>query len=759
MRISRNDILAHFAYWYRGRWVPLCLLAALITATTGGAAQAADTPATQPAETLATQPAATSQPAETQTTQPAESPQPAAAESVAGITAEPPAVAAATGPIRMSFQDAPLRTVLSYLSETAGLIIIEPATVDGRVTVTSRQPLSTEEAVALLDTALRQNGYASIHVGRTLKIVSLEDAGTSNIPVQVGNDPEALEPIDRVITQIIPIQYIKATNLRQDLGSLFPESAVVAANEGSNSLIVTDSQANIRRIIQIVRALDQHLATVSEVRVFQLTYADATSTARLITEVFQAEEAGGASQRGGGFASRMQRMMRGRFGSGRGGSGGDEQQANEGAVTQHVVASADERTNSVVVSAPPELIDVIAGVVRDLDSNPVAEQTVFLHYLENADAESVAEVINNIFSENAQTGRTTTGGRTRQSSRFTRGGTRTSAPQQAAAGAGDLVGDVYVVADADTNSLLVRTSARGKQIVLDILKELDRPVRQVLIKVLIAEVAHDDLLDVGGQFSALNLRLGATGEFTADFKTAGQTGGFLSSTLDSGLSATFEALRKTGKLDILSRPYILASDNQEASIIVGEEVPYITNTRVTDLGQTINTIEYDDVGIILTVTPHVNPRGLVIMDVAPEISSITSATVPISETVDATVFSKRSASTRIAVPNGQTIVIGGLMEDSVETFVRKVPLLGDIPLLGALFRREVEDKVKTELLIFLTPHVAEQPAELAKIAEQEAAAAEKIRTAVEEGAFDKHMKGMKRGAMDDTTGERHASSQ
>jgi general secretion pathway protein D len=166
---------------------------------------------------------------------------------------------------------------------------------------------------------------------------------------------------------------------------------------------------------------------------------------------------------------------------------------------------------------------------------------------------------------------------------------------------------------------------------------------------------------------------------------------------------------------VLSRPQILTLDNQEATITVGEEVPFIRNTRVTDQGSTFNTIEYEDVGIILTVTPHINPNGWVILDVHPEISAISDSTVPIAEGVTAAVFTKREARTTVAVRDGQTIVIGGMMRDNMRDVVRSVPFLGRIPLLGGLFRFTDTVKEKTELLIFLTPYILKSEQELQRM--------------------------------------------
>jgi general secretion pathway protein D len=164
---------------------------------------------------------------------------------------------------------------------------------------------------------------------------------------------------------------------------------------------------------------------------------------------------------------------------------------------------------------------------------------------------------------------------------------------------------------------------------------------------------------------------------------------------------------------------VLTRNNQLATITVGEEVPFIRNSRITQDGQIINTVEYEDIGIILTVTPFINPDGLVEMELYTEISTITGDTVPISDNVNAPVFAKRSAETMVVAPDGKTVVIGGLMEDNLTESTSKVPILGDIPVLGFPFRRTIKSKGKTELLIFLTPYVVRSEAELREMSRTE----------------------------------------
>jgi len=675
-----------------------------------------------------------------------------AAGGPASAQQEPAAAApAAADGIMLNFQDVPLDAVLEHLSEVAGLVVIKEVTVDGRVTVLSRQPVSVVEAVSLLNTVLKDEGYAAIRAGRVLRIVGLDEAKTRNVPVRSGNDPSAIEPNDEVITQVIPIRFADAVQLKQDLAPLISPYADLTSNASSNTLILTDTGVNVRRIVEIVSALDTHMASVAEVRVFHLTYADATTTARLINEVFKQEEPT-TQRRGSSFG--MSRFFRGPS------STQSSRSTEGGAPGQKVAAAADERTNTVVVSGSPDVLEVVENVIKDLDSDPAQEEGVFVYSLKNAQAGNVADLLNGLFEQSDQAQRTTggpsgqrgqgTSGTDDRRAAFIRmlGGRTARGTVQAVAG---LAGQVYVVADEDTNSLLILTSPDNFDRLRLILAELDRSIPQVLIKVLIAEVTHDRTLDLGVEFSLLNLSSDGTGsELFTDFGVDAATGGAIYKLIHGDVTAALRALEEVGELDILSRPYILASDNQTAVITVGEEVPFIRNTRTTETGQTINTIEYEDIGIILSVTPHINPEGLVIMDVSPEISAISDSTVPISETVDAAVFSKRSAETRVAIRDGQTIVIGGIMEDRKTSTIRKVPVLGDIPLIGALFRRTIESKGKTELLIFITPHVARQASDLESMSEDELRGPTVVPNAVEPGVFDEHMRGMQRGSASET---------
>lgn len=777
---------------------PLVIIAALGLLCGGSSAavraqDAQEPPATQPATQPTTQP----------TTEPL--PQPATDASTAPTRNNgQQGIERREGGLVLNFRDASIDVVLDELSAAAGFIIVREAKPTGRVTLTSRQPVSPSDAVVLINTVLHNNGYTAIQQGRILKIVESARAKKLNIPVRSGNNPEEIGNNDELITQVIPLRHADAVQLKEDLAPLVNPEADFTANASSNALVMTDTSANVRRIVQVIAALDTALADSVEVKVFQLNYANAAAAAELINSLFGSLEVGpGGQQQGGNPQEMVIRMMQGQRGGGRG-----QQQAAGGARGARVNAAADDRTNTLVVTGPGDTLEYVSEVVAQLDENPVGDETVFVYRLRNAQAANVEAVINNLFGnftanlrtgntgsrqssletlqQNRGGGRTVGGGRTsgiggggglggggqnnnqqrqqqlqmlqqqqmmqqqmqqqQRQQQGGQGGRLSSAARQAAQ---DLAGQVTIIADIDTNALLVRTTPANYERVRAILEELDRPVAQVLIKVLIAEVSHDNSFDIGTEFSVLNMRasgLGQQGGTNFNIPTEGALAtGLVVQILEQDFTATIRALETTGKLDVLSRPYILASDNQVASITVGQEIPFVINSRITDDGGVINTTEYGDVGILLDVIPHINPDGLVILDVAPEISALTAQTVQINEFVSQPIIAKRSALSRVGVRSGQTIVIGGLMEDRLTQTVNKIPILGDLPFVGYAFKRTQQTKVKTELLIFLTPHVAADPDQLKDMTEQEMEGLKLAPDAVEKGAFQEQLRGMERG--------------
>lgn len=280
------------------------------------------------------------------------------------------------------------------------------------------------------------------------------------------------------------------------------------------------------------------------------------------------------------------------------------------------------------------------------------------------------------------------------------------------------VGKAMIAIDPETRSLIITTDEKTNLEIAKVIKDLDKPKPQVLIKVLFLEITYNKDLDYGLEGS-YTFKKTSEGALETAFGLASETQGGFWRVLVDNWSATVRALAKNGKLEVLSRPAILARNNQEAQIIVGQEIPIITNTRITDNGQTLNTVQYQDIGIILRVTPFITPESMVEMIISPEISTLTDQTVPIGENVNSPVIAKRSAETVIVTPDKKTVVIGGLMDNKKTESISKIPLLGDIPWMGALFRRTIKSNTKTELLIFLTPTIINDPNELSSVSQDQ----------------------------------------
>jgi general secretion pathway protein D len=329
---------------------------------------------------------------------------PDATNAVTGSVAGPePAASGITsnGLLRLNFRGVALDQVLTYLSEAAGFIIVLDATPRGKVDVWSNTPVTRDEAVDLLNSVLNKNGLAAIRNGRTLNIVNKDEAKTKHIPVKQGGKPEDIPNNDEMVTQILPVRFVEVAQLIKDLQPLVATATTMTANEAGNSIVMTDTQANIRRVAEIIQAIDQSAEDVTEVEVFRLQYADPTEMATLLTSVFPDESKSSGSSSPVQFGGRG--GFPGFFGGGRGGGGNQGSSGSSGDQTSRikkrsrVIAVADARTQSVIVSTASGLMDQIRNMVTQLDSNPAKKQKVYVYSLENADAQQVEQVLQEMF--------------------------------------------------------------------------------------------------------------------------------------------------------------------------------------------------------------------------------------------------------------------------------------------------------------------------------------------------------------------------
>ncbi len=357
------------------------LLAAILTAITFRAS----------AQTAAPVPAAKSAPAEV---------------TVDDAIATNAPVATSTGGtngLRLNFSNVPLELVLKYLSDAAGFHIVMDTQVKGNVTVISSHAMTKDDAVVLLNTVLNKNGYAAIRNEQFLTIVDKSDAKSRNIPVIVQSDPALVPNNDIIVTQIIPLRFVEAGQLVKDLSPFVSQSATIIANEAGNSIVITDTQANIRHLCEIIKAIDSSAEASTEIRVFHLQHANPTDVATLLGGVFPSQSSSGGSQTpvrfggGGGPGGFFARMMGGGGGGNAGGGASGGSQNDRIRKQTQVVAVADLRTSSVVVTAQKDLMEQIASMIDQIDVSSTRDQKVYVYHLDQGDPQAAAAVLQGMF--------------------------------------------------------------------------------------------------------------------------------------------------------------------------------------------------------------------------------------------------------------------------------------------------------------------------------------------------------------------------
>ncbi len=465
--------------------------------------------------------------------------------------------------------------------------------------------------------------------------------------------------------------------------SALQEGVLITPDRRSNSLVISAPLENMPLLESLINAMDSTSPRTAEIRVFSLVNSDARAMAQVLNELFRMQQTTAAA---GGKQAIEYRLVPDE--GGESGTAAVVGSAEDVALT----VTVDIRTNSLLVGGTKHYVELASEVVQELDESTAAERLTEIYRLRNAQAADIETALTNFLDQERALLEEQLGGAGAGTSQYI------------------LEREVAIVAESTTNTLLLSASPRYYDVVAQMIEELDQPPPQVLIQVLLAEVTIDDVNEFGIEWQVMEAwrnhdMVGGTAPAFAASAGLTLNPGFQVSVTGGDVNFLLRALESQGRLEMLSRPQILASDNQTATINVGQRVPFITNSRVTEDGTTINTIQYEDVGILLDVIPRINPDGFVNLEVHPEISALDDSTVPISEGVNAIIVNSRSAETTVTVQDGHTIIIGGLITTTDRDRLNKVPILGDIPLLGGLFQSIRKVKERTELLIILTPTV------------------------------------------------------
>ncbi|MBT8103584.1 MAG: type II secretion system secretin GspD [Gammaproteobacteria bacterium] len=564
--------------------------------------------------------------------------------------------------VTLNWKDADIRKVVEAVSEVTGKNFILDPRVTGKVTLLSATPMSPDAFYEAFLSILQVHGYVAIKSGDLIKI--LPDATARQFAGPIGTG--AAEGPDDLATQVIQVRNVGATQLVPILRPLIPQYGHMVAHAGSNMLIISDRAANVARMVSIIRRIDQ--ASDEDIEVVPLEHASASEIVRIMTALSQTPRADGAP-----------------------------------ATTALV---ADARTNSVLIGGDKSDRLRLRTLIAHLDTPLEDGGDTKVRYLRYADAEDLAAKLQQHFTA------------------------QLSGAAQAAAASSSV--NVSIWADTQTNALVVNAPPKMMRSLMQIVDKLDIRRAQVLVEAIIVEVIADKTSELGVTWAVegdgSNTPLALTnfpdlGAGVVQLGSAVGSGGVVDPSgllgdgitigvgrlSDTGVSfaAILKALQGDADTNIISTPSIVTTDNEEASLNVGQEVPFVTgsfsNTGGTTTG-TVNpfqTINREQVGVKLTITPQINDGDSMLLKISQEISNIAQSAAGAVDLIT----NERIIETTVIVDDGQILVLGGLLEDVLRESDQRVPILGRIPGLGALFRSRKTDKVKTNLLVFIRPKI------------------------------------------------------
>ncbi|MFV1956640.1 MAG: type II secretion system secretin GspD, partial [bacterium] len=511
--------------------------------------------------------------------------------------------------------------------------------------------------------------------------------GSQGLDMKVG-PAKGVRKTDRYVTQIIPVEYTNAEELRNLLQPLLPKTDSVIAYGPTNLLIITTTESMLSRLGRIISMVDISGAR-EEVEIMPVKYAPVTELAGKVTQILEIQS---------GPAAAPRRPTRGQPAS----------PALQRAAGRII---ADERTNSIIAIGDIQSLAKIRDLVGKLDvAAPSGSGKIHVYYLQNADADEMAKVLSGIPIEPGQAG--------------------PGKPQQPPLPRTNVKrSEISIIADTSTNALVITATPEEFATIKAVIEKLDIPREQVLVEVLIAEVTFRKTLELGVEWRVADDFDGSVAGFagsgfggfdnlSVSFPTlpSGLVVGAIGETITFGdlefpnLGALIRALKTDTEVNILSTPTIVTSDNKEAEIVVGQTVPFQTSQKFDANNQPIFTFDYRDVGLTLRITPQINSNGFVKLQIFSQLEALVAETLGTQELAPTTL--KRKADTTVVVKNGYTVVIGGMIRDDKIKTVNRVPLLGSLPLLGALFRSETTRSEKTNLLIFLTPRIISNPQQM-----------------------------------------------
>ena len=605
------------------------------------------------------------------TTAPVEMPRKVAQDAPPGETPDD------KGGITFNFDNADIYEVIRTISEILQINYIVDPGVRGTVTIRTTKGLSEENIFPVFRQILEASGLMIVEEGAVHKIVSTKDAARMPIALRSESDMSELSPSEQTIIQIVPLEFVSAQEMTKLLTPFVSSTGTIIVDGPSNTLLVVDKLINILKFRQLVDVFDINLLDKVSHRFYFLTNIDAEDATKTLKDIFASYPSIGKDKLG---------------------------------------LIPIERLNAILAITPqPDILERLNTFIAQLDipSEDMGPR-IYVYSVRNGEAEQLSSLLNSIFGKGGTAGKKSDKdfvhpnplaiGAGKKEQQETAKPEASPAQEAAISGAsGSIRGEIKITPDEVRNALVIEAAPRDYKIIQGILERLDVLPRQVLIEATVAEITLGKGLDMGVEWTFKNEPWTETGGLSATIGTAGLN---YAVGLTDQWQAVLSAMEKEDRVNILSSPHVLASDNKEARIDISTEIPVASssyNYTGSDSDVLETNIQYRDTGVILKLTPHINERGLVTMDISQEVSE-QSTSVSVGGK-DYPSFYKRSVATTLTVKHGQTLVIGGLIKETESDAVSGLPCLIHIPALRYLFGKDKKERGKTEMIVMITPRV------------------------------------------------------
>jgi len=579
--------------------------------------------------------------------------------------------------VTIDFDDVDIVLFIKFISELTGTNFVVDKAVRGKVTVISPTKISVKEAYKVFESVLEVHGFTTVPAGNIIKIVPAVEARSKNIETRLRE--EAISPEDKVVTQLIPLEYANPDELRKLFAPFISKSSVIVSYPPTRMLIVTDVLSNIKRLLTIIGEIDV-IGIGEEISVIPLEHAKASDLSATVGSIFAKQVR--TAKKGSPVVAAASKIV------------------------------ADDRTNSLIVLATEDDTIRIKRLIELLDKEiPRGEGNIHVYYLQNANAEDLVKVLMAIPSKQEKE------------------------PQKGKAPV--ISKEVQIVADKATNSLIITADREDYYVLEEVIKKLDIVRRMVYIEALLMEVDVTKSFDLGVEWQAAETfgshdgrdiaAFGGSTLGTTIFPTPSASGivslpvgfslGVLGEAITIGgisfpnIGAVVNAFQSDSDVHILQTPQIMTTDNEEAEIQVVKNLPFLTRQETSQAGIDYSNYEFKDVGVTLNIVPQINQERFVRLKLTQEIAQV----VEEESIIGLPTTLKRVAKTTVIIKDGNTVVIGGLIDETLSEVKSGVPCLSSIPIAGWLFGSTSRNQNKTNLFIFLTPHIIENPEEAAEV--------------------------------------------